>query len=152
MTIRCDDTLLLGLDGGCTKTDALLCSGDGRVISRASGGASGFSGIPEEEAHKNLTYVLTQVLEPVGGLGARLSGIFAGISGCGLPAVKLHYQAYLEKTLPGAANIRTGSDIINALNTAPDPDKSIIAVAGTGSCVCYRENGELKNLPIGKGD
>ena len=36
--------------GGGTKTDAVLCDGEGRVISRFIGGASGFTGIPREEA------------------------------------------------------------------------------------------------------
>ena len=41
MTTRCKDALLLGIDGGGTKTDAVLCDGEGRVISRFVGGASG---------------------------------------------------------------------------------------------------------------
>ena len=41
---------LLGVDGGGTKTDALLCTLDGRIIGRATGGPSSVSGQSPEKA------------------------------------------------------------------------------------------------------
>ena len=133
----------MGLDGGGTSTEALLCDGMGRVISYASGKASDFSGIPEAEANAHLKELLSEVLRPVGGLNAHLSGVYAGISGCGLPAVQARYQTFLERTLSGAEKIRAGSDAINALNTVVGIGAGIVAIAGTGSCVYYRESGRL---------
>ena len=146
MTTRCKDALLLGIDGGGTKTDAVLCDGEGRVISRFVGGASGFTGIPREEAEAHLTETLDAVLQEAGGLSAPLQGVFAGIAGCGLAAIQERYQAFLERTLPGARRVRAGSDAINALSAGVGTGAGIIAIAGTGACIFCRENGRMARV------
>ena len=61
---------LLGLDGGGTKTDALLCTADGEVKARCTAGPSSLTGQSEESAFLQIRTVLTGVLSPVGGLDA----------------------------------------------------------------------------------
>ena len=145
MTIKCS-ALLLGLDGGGTKTDAVLSDGAGKVIARAAGGATGFTGIPRPEAERRLKTVLEQVLRDVGGLTAAIRGVYAGVAGCGLPVIAQEYRAYLKSILPGAEHVEAGSDAVNALNAGAGVGDGIIAIAGTGACIYYRKNGRMTRI------
>ena len=78
------DIRLVGIDGGGTKTDAVLCAGDGTVLSRKIGDASSPTSRTLEEAEGCILGILEELLSPYGGLNARIDGLYAGISGGGL--------------------------------------------------------------------
>lgn len=72
---------LIGIDGGGSKTDAVLCADDGTVLARKIGGPSSPTSLSEAEVKACLSDLLEELFGPYGGLSARVDGIYAGISG-----------------------------------------------------------------------
>ncbi len=140
------DIRLVGIDGGGTKTDAVLCAGDGTVLSRRIGEASSPTSQSLERAEACLCDVLKALLSPYGGLAARLDGVFAGISGGGLKKHRLVLGAHLCDRLTNARNVVSGSDSINAISCALGQEDGIVAISGTGSSVFARTEGRMRQV------
>ena len=137
---------LLGLDGGGTKTDALLCTADGEVKARCTAGPSSLTGQSEESAFLQIRTVLTGVLSPVGGLDAPIAGFYAGISGGGLEENRQKFRALFRRLLSGLEHWDCGSDSVNALSAGIGCEDGIIAIAGTGSSVFGRKQGAMRQV------
>lgn len=137
---------LLGVDGGGTKTDAVLCDGDGRVLCRARSGAASLTGQSEELAFMHLEEALRRVTEPIGGREAAIDAFFAGISGGGLEVNRQRFRAMFEQLLPGARVRENKSDSVNALSAGVGSEDGVIAIAGTGSSVFARVKGEMHQV------
>ena len=137
---------ILGIDGGGTKTDAVLCDGTGRVIARAVGGPSSVTGQSEEAAQESLRDTLKRVLEQTGGLSTPLAGFFAGISGAGLGANRVRFERIFRELLPGLGEWDVNSDSYNALSAGVGVEDGIIAIAGTGSSVFGRKDGVMRQV------
>ncbi len=141
-----NERYLLGLDGGGTKTDVVLSTADGRVISRAIGGPSSVTGQSEEQAEASLFKALQEALEPVGGMDTPIAGLFAGISGAGLGANRKRFERIFSSLLPGLIAWDVNSDSYNALSAGVGTEDGIIAIAGTGSSVFGRKDGVMNQV------
>ena len=130
--------LLLGIDGGGTKTDMVLCNEAGTVYRRVIGGPTNPSGVTEQKLRQTLRDMLAVLLENFGGLPAAVDCCFAGISGCGLAENEHAMREILIALLPQVRRIHCGSDSVNALNSGAGRRDGMAAIAGTGSTVVAR--------------
>lgn len=137
---------LLGLDGGGTKTEVLLCTAEGQVVGHAIGGPSSLTGQREEDAFSHIRQTLEEAMAPLGGLEAPIAAYYAGISGAGLPANQQRFRKLLQSLLPGAEQGDVGSDAVNALSAGIGGEDGIIAIAGTGSSVFARREGIMHQV------
>ena len=138
--------LLLGLDGGGTKTDVVLANERGEVIARAVGGAASLTGQEEKQAFEHIEQTLLQALQSVGGLSAPVDALFAGISGGGLEQNRAKFRAFFEHALPNLKRLSNASDCVCALSAAVGTGDGVIAIAGTGSSVFARVKGEMHQV------
>ncbi|MBQ7289185.1 MAG: hypothetical protein IJW78_05625 [Clostridia bacterium] len=131
---------IIGIDGGGTKTEAVLCDLEGNVVRRLLGGPSGATGLPFQEAAENLKTLVEELLDsPDGPLP--VEALFAGISGCGLPANQKRYADFIGTFLPKTISSQVGSDVVCVLTGEFGKADGIVAVCGTGS-VAYARTGE----------
>ncbi len=123
--------LCVGIDGGGTKTEAVLCGRDGTVFARAVLTGSNPNDIGAEKA----VGVLRESVERVSG-GQAAGAIFAGISGCTDGDNRARLYDGLAAAYP-AAVLDVRSDIANVMLCHFDhlSDKGIAAICGTGSVV-----------------
>lgn len=139
--------LLLGIDGGGTKTDAVLCSENGKVLGRLVGPASSPTSNSAETVQKRLKDILEVLLQPYKGLAAPVDSVYAGISGAGLPVYKEELRTLFHNLLPNAAKIEGGSDSNNAINSVlTHHEDGVVAIAGTGSCAFARLDGVMHQV------
>ena len=134
---------LMGIDGGGTKTDVMLCDQAGRMIARHIGGPSGLAGKDLKTASAHVqesikAVCLTAHIQP-----EDIASIYAGISGCGTPAFRQQYERFFADYMPSSVQVRVDSDAINALSAGIGPEDGLIAIAGTGSCVYGRKSGTM---------
>lgn len=134
------DVRLIGIDGGGTKTDAVLCAGDGTVLSRIIGGASSPSSRTMDEVESCLAAILVDLLSAYGGLNAHVDGLYAGISGSGLACYRTDLHQRLTAMLPNVRQLGNGSDSVNAISCVLAHGDGIVAIAGTGTSVYARKN------------
>ncbi|MCI5771713.1 MAG: hypothetical protein MR021_02690 [Clostridiales bacterium] len=127
--------LLIGIDGGGTKTEAVLCDETGRVLRHVRGGPSSPTSRPMEEAAGEIRRVLARLTDQVGGLTAPFDAMFAGLSGGGVGDNTPRMHTYLRDMLPACRELHNYNDAVNAFRSAIPSGDGLVAIAGTGSSV-----------------
>ena len=118
----------LGIDGGGTKTEFLLCDGEGRQIAHALLGASNPIDIGIDACRRVLDSGIAEVTRDI---PLRKISVFAGIAGGISGDNREKLRAYLSGF--GFGRCDNGSDAQNAVAMALGDGDGITLIAGTGS-------------------
>ncbi len=126
----------LGLDGGGTKTEAVLCDESGHILSRHLMGPTNPNDIGIEESVTRLCALIKQVQMT---LTEGKIYLFGGIAGA-----LNHRQALVDKLETAFPNdhISVHSDAINLLSSELYHGQGCCLICGTGS-VCFLREGEI---------
>lgn len=130
---------VIALDGGGTKTDAVLVDREGRVLARRQGGASNphDGGVAASVA---VVQALAEDLIRTAGVDAADCFLFGGIAGA------LNYRVELEqelaRRLSGVA-VSVDSDMISLLTAALGDADGACVICGTGSACFLRHQGRV---------
>jgi N-acetylmuramic acid 6-phosphate etherase len=125
--------LVLGIEGGGTKTDWVAISGEERkVVASGSLPAANLKLITDEELEKNLRI-----------LPAEASHVGAYLAGCATPADHTRLFALVQKVWP-SAHVVVGSDRDSGFATAFGDGDGIAVISGTGSAVTGRKQGRVE--------
>lgn len=135
--------LYLGIDGGGSKTEAVLCDEAGHILSRVRTGASAPSSVPEETLQKTLRQLYADLqLEGRGEIRA-----YAGVSGCGTPWDREIFLRCSQPLLPAVVHMDVGSDSVCALNAGIGPKTDgVLLISGTGSVAYLRSEGQYTRI------
>ncbi len=125
--------MLIGIDGGGTKTALVLTTDDGHILNKYTGEATNPADIGVEECASRLEKQLDALLSDFGGRSIEIKSIYAGIAGSANDKTKKALYARLTALLPNCKNIDNGSDAFNALYGESDDGYGITLIAGTGS-------------------
>lgn len=136
---------LMGVDGGGTKTDVLLCTLEGQIVAKASGGSSSMAGQLPEKAMRELKRTICAAFSSAGIDRSQVAGYYAGVSGAGLPKHQVLYRSFFAELMPGITG-DAGSDSVNALSAGIAMQDGTIAIAGTGSSVHFRADGTFTRV------
>lgn len=137
--------MLLGVDGGGTKTEAVLCDTEGNVIRRVIGGPSSAVGIPFDTVKMNLSQILHDVCRMDTDLEGAIDSVYLGISGCGIPLFRERYFEYVQELL-GSIPANIGSDSMNPFYGECGTSDGIVAICGTGSSAFAYKNGIIHRV------
>ena len=127
--------LLLGVDGGATKTVALVADGSGDVL---GAGRAGSSDIHSESPPQAVDNVVASVLEALRAAGVDVADLGAcvfGLCGADWPEDVTYYQAALRSRLTLAAVPTVTNDAFNSLRAGTDDGLGVALVLGTGGAV-----------------
>ena len=122
--------LLIAIDGGGTKTEFVLFTEYGEILERILLGSSNPNAVGMDATQKLLKTGLDQLLSTPG----EISGVYAGISGCGLASNQKQLYAFLKKSYPGIP-FTVNTDILNVIYSSPSQERCIAVICGTGSVV-----------------
>lgn len=129
--------MILGLDGGGTKTAAVLADRQGHVLAECSGPASNFQIIGVDAAAQVLFSLSTECCRQAGHPLSRIEAIVAGLTGAGREAdqdrMKSAFIAHAQTFGATFPRVRIESDARIALEGAFEGGPGIILIAGTGS-------------------
>lgn len=129
-------TYAIGVDGGGTRTRAVIVDARGREVARAEApGAVLTLGAPEEEA----AAVAEAVRGAAESAGLRLPGalLWAGLAGAGHEASRLAAERALAAA-GLAERVRVGTDVEAAFHAAFPEGPGVLLIAGTGSIAWAR--------------
>ena len=132
---------IVGVDGGGTKTEVVVCDINGNVISRRIGGSSN----PNDIGNDNMLKVVGDLIEKVlptdcdcVDIGLGISGIFtAGSEDFLINGLKARFSVF--------DRIKAYSDKDSALNCAYDGDGCIVII-GTGSVGLVSKGNSVKTI------
>lgn len=122
----------LAIDGGGTKTDALLFTSGGVILNRVIGAGTNPNGMDFQSVTRHFRSLFTRLLSP--SAPDHIDGCFAGLSGSDHPVLVEKFSECLSKTCPvGIHALQIGNDAMNALWSGTDGKPGLVVIAGTGS-------------------
>jgi glucosamine kinase len=129
--------LLVGVDGGGTRTRVILADATGAVLARTEGGASALRPGHEAEAADVIQSLIAAVLEMAERSGTRPAVCVVGVAGAGQerPAQAL-WSALASRRV--ADDVAVLADAVIALEDAFGDNAGVLLVAGTGSVAFSR--------------
>lgn len=128
-----DKKLLLGIDGGGTKTEFVLFDEEGHALRRLVLAGSNPNSAGVDGACDVLCEGIGKMLQEK----AELAGAYAGVAGCSNPAHRQAICARVAQRFPGLP-FAIESDMLNVMSSAECGDKCITAIMGTGAVVFAR--------------
>ena len=133
----CNRAFYLGIDGGGTKTEFALADSDGNIIKSVCLGTSNPSDIGIESA---LNVLRAGIIEVCGNIPKSTIYAFAGLAGGSTAGIYEKMSDFLSKF--GFADMKNGSDALNAIATSLGDSDGISVIMGTGSVVFAQVNGK----------
>jgi N-acetylglucosamine kinase-like BadF-type ATPase len=130
---------IIGIEGGGTKTTAVLCAMDGVILSEAQSGPSNFHIIGVEKTVSTLLDLIQTCCHSVGCNVSQIGAVVAGLAGAG----RVNDQQRIMDSLLEVARLKSidlekvsiESDARIALEGAFSGKPGVIVIAGTGSIV-----------------
>ncbi|RIE11092.1 hypothetical protein SMC3_00790 [Candidatus Cryosericum hinesii] len=133
-------TYYLGVDGGTTRTKAVIGDDAGHIVGSGEGGASNYQIVGLEAAISGITDAVHEALTAAGLSLPQIERAVFGLSGMDLPKDREMLSAALTTTFPGLI-----FDLVNdtwiMLKAGSDKGWGIALVCGGGAnaCACSRE-------------
>lgn len=131
--------LVLGVDGGGTKTAGLIADLSGNILARREVGATNPNVVGFETSAKNLHQLITKCCEDLRCQPNELQSIVLALAGAGKEAnrkrIKESVTKLFENTSPKSLQISVETDWRAALEGAFGGGPGVVIIAGTGSVV-----------------
>jgi N-acetylmuramic acid 6-phosphate etherase len=135
--------LLIGIDGGGSKTLALMADEDGRVLGRGAAGSSNYQSMGAAAAQDALNEAIAAACLAVGPPAA----LCLGLAGVDRPEDRAFVQGWLARAMPGIpAAIVNDAKLVLAAGTPEGWGAALIC--GTGS-IAYGEDAEGRRARAG---
>lgn len=133
-------SFVVGVDGGGTKTRAVLADDKGELIAEAVGSGSTVKPGDAERSAGIIAGVVRDVLEEAGKADAKPRMLFVGVAGVGRPSEReALYDALVSQQL--ADEVVVDTDFSVALTDAFVEGPGVLLIAGTGSSAFARGPG-----------
>lgn len=130
---------IIGVDGGATKTEALLLREDGTVCGRATMGPSNPHALGEDQLRRVLRGIVTAACKDAAVPLARVAALCFAMAGVDRPADRALMTGILNPFLKHGPRLAVVNDAVAALMAALDRPHGIVLISGTGS-ICYGFN------------
>ena len=135
------ESAFIAIDGGGTKTDFLLFNESGEVLDSVTLGGTNPNACTLEGAKATLSRGIDRLIRS----GARVEGLFAGISGASAGNNRDSLTAYLTERYPYFKSVVEG-DIHNVINSVEGTDRCVAVICGTGSVVYGYDGNTLRRF------
>lgn len=127
---------VVGVDGGATRTRAVVLDASGSELARAEGRNAIASAVDPHPAAESVAEVSSAAARKAG-LALPADGLWAGLTGAGREEARLAVEEEILRR--GAARrVRVGTDIAAAFHDAFGDGPGILLIAGTGSIASGR--------------
>lgn len=122
----------LAVDGGGTKTDAVLFTSGGKIINRVIGEGTNPNGMDFQNVADHFRALFSKLF--LRSAPDHIDGCFAGLSGSDHPVLVNKFSECISETCPITISaLQIGNDAMNALWSGTDGKPGLVVIAGTGS-------------------
>ncbi|MFD1039739.1 N-acetylglucosamine kinase [Virgibacillus byunsanensis] len=139
---------VMGIDGGGTKTIAMIADMDGNVVAVAKAGATNPNVLSRQAIKQTFHNMLDDLKKQASSSFERVDTLFAGISGAGSERSQQNLKKILKEVAPHIPAIGVEPDTINALYSGTYGEPGIVQIAGTGS-ITYGINSQDVHERVG---
>lgn len=136
----------LGVEGGATKSEAILVDEFNHIVGQCIGGALNYRSVGEAGARKNLAHLINPLVKKT--VKGKLYTVF-GFAGLDTSGDELLYKKFVRSLLPHGSPFRVMNDADIGLEMrCPGEGNRVLVIAGTGSTV-YGESESKQAKSIG---
>ena len=129
----------LGVDGGASKTAALVTDGDGKALGDGTAGPSNHLRVGIETAARNIERAVNKALVAADVASREIQWAYCGIAGADHPAHRQEVVDSLSVFFP-RGNFSVDNDARTALTGAIGFGAGVVVIAGTGSVAYGRDD------------
>jgi len=147
---RLQEKLILGVDGGATKTICAIANEDFRVIGVGAAGPCNYNVVGIKDAHRNVEMAIQQAYLSIEDEKLRNKTAEIGCFGIGGLTTQHDYEIISNQIIPyeSAKNRVIVNDVIVAFYAVTNGEPGIVVVAGTGS-IAYGVNSKNESMISG---
>lgn len=127
--------LILGVDGGGSKTTALLGNADGDILGRSTAGPSNYQVIGVEAAQAALRQAISAAFADANVSPVAPAALCLGLAGSGRAGDVTIFRAWATSEMPGTAVLVT-TDVDLVLAAGAPAGWGVALICGTGSIAC----------------
>lgn len=128
--------LVIGVDGGGTKTRGMAMDAGGRILSDRTGGPSNPHAIPHPEVGATLEDLLTALAKDAGAPLSEFRAICLSMAGVDRPADKQLIESLVRPAIGAHVPLHIVNDAYAGIMSALDRPHGLMLISGTGS-VCF---------------
>ncbi|MBP5509718.1 MAG: hypothetical protein J6Z49_02240 [Kiritimatiellae bacterium] len=125
---------LIGIDGGGTKTEAVLFDETGHILSWYRTGPCN----PNLSGMEASAYLVKECVETLCGTDGRVDGLYVGTAGIFTADDGPDFSARISR-ICGIQRVKCENDVMNVIAAATDADRCVAGVCGTGMIVYAKE-------------
>lgn len=129
-------SFVLGIDGGGSKTTAVLMENQDTVRGRARAGSTNWNSVGIEAAHSQLQSVISATLLDGGISAEQVRAVCLGASGVDRPHDRARVTGWLRELLPQAKMLVHNDAVIALASGTGGEVYGIVLISGTGM-ICY---------------
>jgi N-acetylglucosamine kinase-like BadF-type ATPase len=133
---------VLGLDGGGTKSDALLVGEDGTAVAQALGGSTNMQVVGAQKAAETIATLIKDCCAKQGCKSSEIGAVVLGLAGAGRESDRTELLNQLQSVAAAQTiilnNVIIETDARIAIEAAFAGSSGIVVIAGTGSIGLYR--------------
>ncbi|MBT2218144.1 hypothetical protein KK120_20275 [Virgibacillus dakarensis] len=141
-------TYIIGIDGGGTKTTAVLGDHEGTIYAYANAGTSNPNTISDEILNSTFGFLFRELKKQSLEEFQKVTTVFAGIAGTSSKANADKLSFIIKRYSPNKAFVTVDMDAINALYSGTYGRPGIVQISGTGS-ISYGVNRHKKQDRVG---
>jgi N-acetylglucosamine kinase-like BadF-type ATPase len=130
-----DESLVVGIDGGGTKTDVVLMDRARRVLGRGQAGSTNWNSVGLDGARANLSQAVDAALADANRGRAQVSAVCIGASGVDRPLDRERMTQWLGDLFPAARLIIHNDAIIALASGTGGEIYGVVLISGTGMIV-----------------
>jgi N-acetylglucosamine kinase-like BadF-type ATPase len=130
-----EDSIVIGIDGGATKTIAVVMNQEGLEIGRSQSGSTNWNSVGIDTAHAHLNEAIIGALDLAGCRIENVKAICIGASGVDRPLDRERMTGWLRTLFPAAA-LAIHNDAVIALASGTSGEVyGVVLISGTGMIV-----------------
>ena len=133
-----EQSVMIAVDGGGTKTEFLAFSEDGFIKRAVLGGSN-----PNVVGIETTERILKEGIDSLVSGQKRIRAIYCGIAGAANKKHADHVTSFLKDRFYSAL-VLVESDVKNVVGLLSDPDNCVAVIMGTGSSVFSFTNGKMR--------
>ncbi len=143
-------SVVVGVDGGNSKTEVAVCDLEGRVLGVIRGPGCSPAKLGVKESVDVVERLVVQARESVLGPGEHIASMAAFVAGLDLPKDAPHYRQALGARFPGT-EVVADNDAMAALlaGTGGTPGAAVVCGAGINAVACTPDGGRVGFLSLG---
>lgn len=124
---------VIGIDGGGTKTHAVIADGNGIIVAQSIAKATNPNVVTEQDLIQTFESLIHSLKKQAPKEFKQATALFAGISGAGSKNSKNKLEKILRNIAPHIQDMQIEPDTINALYSGTYGGPGIVQISGTGS-------------------